>query len=144
MNNEDEFFCGAFWAITEVWRSHSDLVIVKDLLKELPDAHATAKLSAEYDVLPLRLNVMPSLPLGRDANYSKISYGPVSFHGELICDHSEVTESVADKDYSYGVYGVESDGNCVVLLNDMEPEEAEESAKMLTEQLEVIKSRETI
>ncbi|EGT5675325.1 hypothetical protein AGJ34_20360 [Cronobacter dublinensis subsp. dublinensis] len=134
--NEIEFFCGAFWAASVVFRSHGDSVVVKDLLNDLPNAHATAKASSEYDVQPLRLNVMNSLPLGCDAEYTAISYGPVSSRGELICDHKERNSLDEDEIDSYGVFGLLPDGTRLLLTSGMpEAEEAEGQAETLSVQL---------
>lgn len=75
---EREFYIGAMWATSTMWRMHTDSVAVKDMLNELPDAHDIARYCAEYDIQPLRLNVMDSLPLGCDAAYTSISYGPIN------------------------------------------------------------------
>ncbi|EOC0011622.1 hypothetical protein ACI0X9_003307 [Cronobacter turicensis] len=134
--NEIDFFCGAFWAASVAFRSHADTLMVKDLLNELPDAHETAKMSSEYDVQPLRLNVLNSLPLGRDADYTAISFGPVSSIGELICDHKDAEGLDEDEIEGYGVYGLMPDGTCIMLTSLIpEAEEAEGHAEILSAQL---------
>ncbi|AUV95750.1 MULTISPECIES: hypothetical protein [Enterobacterales] len=133
---EREFYIGAMWATSTMWRMHTDSVAVKDMLNELPDAHDIARYCAEYDIQPLRLNVMDSLPLGCDAAYTSISYGPINSRGEIICDHSEIPEGKEDEYDSYCVYAVEPDGTRLVLVVDKySEEEAKGQADLLTEQL---------
>lgn len=140
-NNEKEFFLGAMWAISTMWRMHTDPVVALDMLRELPDAHDIAIYCAEYDVQPLRLNVMSSLPLGCDASYTSISYGPVDSRDELLCDHSEITEENEDDYDSFCVYAVESDGTRIMLVVDLHSaEEAKEQAEVLAGQLQAIMS----
>ncbi|HCL5581070.1 TPA: hypothetical protein N2N40_002498 [Citrobacter freundii] len=137
-NKDKEYFLGAMWAISTMWRMHSDDIIAKDMLRELPDAHEIAKYCSEYDIQPLRLHVMDSLPLGCDAAYASISYGPVDSSDALICDHSEVPKEKKD-DYSYCVYAVESNGTRAVLVVGLDgEEEAEGLAEILTTQLQAI------
>lgn len=133
---EKEFYIGAMWATSTMWRMHTDSVAVKDMLNELPDAHEIARHCAEYDIQPLRLNVMDSLPLGCDVAYTSISYGPINSRGEIICDHSEVPKGKEDDYDSYCVYAIESDGSRIVLVIDKySEEEAKGQADILTEQL---------
>lgn len=137
-NKDKEYYLGAMWAISTMWRMHSDDIIAKDMLRELPDAHEIAKYCSEYDIQPLRLHAMNSLPLGGDAAYSSISYGPVNTSNVLICDHSEVPKEKKD-DYTYCVYAVESDGTRAVLVVGLYgEEEAEGLAEILTAQLQTI------
>ncbi|MBQ0600912.1 hypothetical protein J7S78_14025 [Klebsiella oxytoca] len=143
-NNEKEFYTGAMWAASTMWRMHTDSVVVKDLLNEMPDAHEIATYCAEYDIQPLRLNVMDSLPLGCDAPYASISYGPVDSRGELICDHSEVPDGNQDDYDSYCVYAVGSDDSREVLVVSMySEEEAKGQAEILAEQLQVIMAKKS-
>ncbi|PHM72309.1 hypothetical protein [Xenorhabdus sp. KJ12.1] len=138
-SNEKEFFAGAIWAASAMYRMHTDSVVVKDLLNELPNVHEVAKNSAEYDIQPLRLFVMNSLPLGYDATYQAISYGPINSHGELICDHSDANH-LTESDYeSYGVFAIEENDSKIMLVVDMATgEEAEGLAEILSAQLREI------
>ena len=74
---ESQFYAGAIWAASTIYRMHSDSVVAKDFLREINDLDVAAKCGAEYDVLPLRLFVLRDLPLGHDADYEAISFGPV-------------------------------------------------------------------
>ncbi len=143
VNEDKEYYLGAMWAISTMWRMHSDDIIAKDMLRELPDAHEIAKFCPEYDIQPLRLHAMNSLPLGCDAAYVSIGYGPVDSSDTLICDHSEVPKEKKD-DYSYCVYAVESDGTRAVLVVGLDgEEEAEGLAEILTTQLQAILAEKT-
>lgn len=135
MNNiENEFFVGAMWAASTIWRLTTDAVVVKDFLNELPDVHEIAKICTEHDIQPLRLNAMSSLPLGYDASYVSISYGPISSLGEVICDHND-TSSVNEKSFdSFGVYAVEEDKTLRVLVSGLYSEEEAEGQSIILEQ----------
>ena len=135
-NQDSIFFVGALWAASVVWRSHTDHITVSDLLKDIPDVNNVARISKEYDIQPLRRNVMDSLPLGIDTTYESISYGPLDKMGELICDHSEVTGKDEEEFDSFCVYAVESNKNRLVLVGPLYSEdEAEDRARIFAEQL---------
>lgn len=138
-----DFHIGAMWATSTMWRIIRDSVAIKDMLNEM-DAHDIARYSAEYDIQPLRLNVMQTLPLGGDAEYVSISYGLISSLGQLVCDHCDAEKVTEDEFDSYGVYAVESDGSRTVLVAGMfTEEEAEGLAETLSEQLaEIMSARE--
>jgi len=101
---ESQFYAGAIWAASTIYRMHSDSVVAKDFLREINDLDVAAKCGAEYDVLPLRLFVLRDLPLGHDADYEAISFGPVDRHGNIICDHSQT--SVTDISGHRECYGL--------------------------------------
>nr|ELR5094376.1 hypothetical protein [Providencia rettgeri] len=135
-NQENTFFVGALWAASVVWRCHTDRIIVGDLLKEIPDIDDVAKISKEYDIQPLRRNVMQTLPLAQDATYESISYGPLDRMGRLICDHTDVTGKDEGDFDSFCVYAVEGNKDCQVLVDDLySKEEAEDRARIFSEQL---------
>lgn len=141
-NNQKDFYIGAMWAASTMWRMHTDSVVVKDLLNEMPDAHEIAKFCPEYDLQPLRLNVMGSLPLGVDADYKSIEIGLINSIGDLVCDLSKAG-GVAEKDYeSFGLYAVEKDGSFKVLVTGFydSVEEADGLAEILREQLQSIQA----
>ena len=49
---ESQFYAGAIWAASTIYRMHSDSVVAKDFLREINDLDVAAKCGAEYDVLP--------------------------------------------------------------------------------------------
>ena len=95
---------------------------------------------AADDVLPLRLFVLRDLPLGHDADYEAISFGPVDRHGNIICDHSQTSVTDISGQRAYGVYARRAGESNLTLIDNLDDEEeAEPLAKVLAEQLQQIK-----
>lgn len=142
MTKEDSSFnAGAIWAASTIYRMHHDTVVAKDFLHEISDLEEAAKSAAEYDVHPLRLFVLRELPLGNDADYDSISYGPVDRHGEVICDHAEASTHDTSRQTGYGVYAHREGQKPLTLIDDLDDEdEAEPLSLALSEQLQKIKA----
>ncbi|EDQ3009552.1 hypothetical protein XO74_004493 [Salmonella enterica subsp. enterica serovar Anatum] len=137
---ESQFYAGAIWAASTIYRMHSDSAVAKDFLREINDLDVAAKCGAEYDVLPLRLFVLRDLPLGHDADYEAISFGPVDRHGNIICDHSQTSVTDISGQRAYGVYARRAGESNLTLIDNLDDEEeAEPLAKVLAEQLQQIK-----
>lgn len=77
---ESQFYAGAIWAASTIYRMHSDSVVAKDFLREINDLDVAAKCGAEYDVrspiTPVcfaRFTIGPMMRI-----YEAISFGPVN------------------------------------------------------------------
>ncbi|EOF5091896.1 hypothetical protein ACK1C2_004594 [Salmonella enterica] len=120
---ESQFYAGAIWAASTIYRMHTDAVVAKDFLREINDLDVAAKCGAEYGVLPLRLFVMRDLPLGHDADYEAISFGPVDRHDDIICDHSQTAVTDITGQRSYGVYARRAGEANLTLIDNLDDEE---------------------
>ncbi|EBJ7457117.1 hypothetical protein ACFDWB_005115 [Salmonella enterica] len=133
---ESQFYAGAIWAASTIYRMHTDAVVAKNFLREINDLDVAAKCGTES----LRLFVMRDLPLGHDADYEAISFGPVDRHGDIICDHSQTAVTDITGQRSYGVYARRAgEANLTLIDNLDDEEEAKPLAKVLAEQLQQIK-----
>ena len=89
---------------------HSDSVVAKIFSVKLTIWMWQQNVVLSTTFSPLRLFVLRDLPLGHDADYEAISFGPVNRHGNIICDHSQTSVTDISGQRAYGVYARRAGG----------------------------------
>ncbi|TDB47927.1 hypothetical protein [Photorhabdus luminescens] len=131
------FYTGAVWAASVLLRQTGNSDGAREILDHIPQLDRVAALSCEEDLFHLRQFVDKTLPLGKNAQYTKFGVAPLDQLGRVIAIQDTELENYTAPEEGvlfWCVCATDEHGNQHVLIDRLDYlEEAQKLAKTLSQ-----------
>ncbi|ERT11022.1 hypothetical protein [Photorhabdus temperata] len=134
---DPDFYTGAVWAASVLLRQTGNSDGAREILDHIPQLDRVAALSSEEDLFHLRQFVDKTLPLGKNAQYTKFGVAPLDQLGRVIDIQDTELENYTAPEGNvlfWCVCATDAHGNQHILIDRLDYlEEAQKLAKTLSQ-----------